>query len=269
MARQNRRGANRQQQTEVSSSGGFMDNLSRLVMLALFVTVLYGGKLVFDQMDKPLTQVMVGGDFNYMQRQDLAQLVSAEIDGGFLTVNLNHLRQVLQDHSWVDHVSIRRQWPSTLRVEVIEEVPIARWGEEGFLNRLGVELTIADNSTLNSLPVLRADYGTSAEMMQHYQLLTELLLPTGLKLIEMQRDHMGAWRVETDEGIELVLGREQIGEKIKRLALVWESGLSQQVKEIKTIDLRYPNGLAVAWRDGALVNADWNRGQNAVSTVQG
>ena len=52
MARQNRRGANRQQQTEVSSSEGFMENLSRLVMLALFVTVLYGGKLVFDQLDR-------------------------------------------------------------------------------------------------------------------------------------------------------------------------------------------------------------------------
>ena len=79
---------------------------------------------------------------------------------------------------------------------------------------------------------------------------------------------MGAWRVETDEGIELVLGREQVGEKIKRLALVWESGLSQQVKQIKTIDLRYPNGLAVAWKDGALVDADWNTKQNAVSTVR-
>ncbi|MGB2359790.1 MAG: cell division protein FtsQ/DivIB [Porticoccaceae bacterium] len=268
MARQNRRGANRSQ-PEVSSSDGLMEKLSRLIMLALFVTVLYGGKLVFDQLDKPLTQVMVGGDFNYMQRQDLAQLVSAEMEGGFLTVDLNHLREVLQDHAWVDHVSIRRQWPSTLRVEVIEQVPIARWGEEGFLNRLGVELSIADNSTLQSLPVLRADYGTSAEMMQHYQLLTELLLPTGLKLIEMQRDHMGAWRVLTDKGVELVLGREQIGEKIKRLALVWESGLNQQVKEIKTIDLRYPNGLAVAWRDGTLADADWNTKQNAVSTVRG
>ena len=65
-----------------------------------------------------------------------------------------------------------------------------------------------------------------------------------------------------------MLGREQVGEKIKRLALVWESGLSQQVKQIKTIDLRYPNGLAVAWKDGSLVDADWNTKQNAVSTVR-
>jgi cell division protein FtsQ len=269
MATQNRRGANRQHQAKVSGFDGLMEKLSRLVMLVLFFTVLYGGKLVFDQLDKPLTKVMVGGDFNYMQQQELAELVNAEIDGGFLSVDLNRLQQVLNDHPWVDQVSIRRQWPSTLNVEVIEEVPIARWGEAGFLNRLGVELNITDNSTLLSLPVLRAEYGTSGEMMQHYQLLAELLLPTGLKLIEMQRDHMGAWRVQTNEGMELVLGREQIGEKIKRLALVWESGLNQQLKEIKTIDLRYPNGLAVAWKHGLSVGAHWNNKANAVSTVQG
>ena len=264
-----KKGANRQYKAETGRFDRLLEKLSRLMMLGLFVMVIAGGKWVFDQLDKPLTEVLVGGDFNYMEEQELARLVNREIDGGFLSVDLNRLRGVLQNHPWVDQVSIRRQWPSTLNVEVIEEVPIARWGEQGFLNRLGDELNITDNSTLESLPVLRADYGTSEEMMQHYQLLAELLLPTGLKLIEMQRDHMGAWRVETDEGIELVLGRDKIGEKIKRLALVWQSGLNKQLKQIKTIDLRYPNGLAVAWKDGKLAGAHWNIKQNAVSTVQG
>ena len=264
-----KKGANRQYKAETGRFDRLLEKLSRLMMLGLFVMVIAGGKWVFDQLDKPLTEVLVGGDFNYMEEQELARLVNREIDGGFLSFDLNRLRGVLQNHPWVDQVSIRRQWPSTLNVEVIEEVPIARWGEQGFLNRLGDELNITDNSTLESLPVLRADYGTSEEMMQHYQLLAELLLPTGLKLIEMQRDHMGAWRVETDEGIELVLGRDKIGEKIKRLALVWQSGLNKQLKIIKTIDLRYPNGLAVAWKDGKLAGAHWNIKQNAVSTVQG
>ena len=33
------------------------------------------------------------------------------------------------------------------------------------------------------------------------------------------------------------------------------SGLNRQLKQIKTIDLRYPNGLAVAWKEGALAEA--------------
>ena len=168
MAIQNRRGVNRKQNTmnkrPQSAGSGWIENLSRLLIVVMFVVVIYGGNRVYQQIDKPLTQIMIGGDFIYLQRQDLMGLVNNQIDGGFLSVNLTSLSGVLEDHPWVNQVSIRRHWPSTLKVEVLEEVPIARWGNEGFLNRLGEELTIADNSKLKALPVLRAKYGTSREM---------------------------------------------------------------------------------------------------------
>lgn len=47
-------------------------------------------------------------------------------------MNLNQLRQELQSHPWIHQVSVRREWPSTLKVEVVEEVPIARWESRGF-----------------------------------------------------------------------------------------------------------------------------------------
>jgi cell division protein FtsQ len=267
MAAQNRRGANRSGQSSPSRFEGLMENISRLLMVVLFALVIYSGNLMYSLVDKPLTEVMVGGEFNYMQQQALAEMVNSHIEGGFLSADLNRLRQVLQEHPWVDQVSIRRQWPSTLIVEVVEEVAIARWGEAGFLNRLGEQLSIADNSALASLPVLRADFGTSKEMMESYQLLAELLLPTGLKLAELQRDDLGSWRVDTANGIRLVLGRDQIGKKIQRLVKAWESGLNQQINSIETIDLRYPNGLAVAWRDGVLVGVQQETEANTVLTA--
>ena len=144
---------------------------------------------------------------------------------------------------------VRREWPSTLKVEVIEEVPIARWGKKGFLNRLGDQLSLPENSTLKSLPVLEADFGSSQAMIAQYLLLAELLAPTDLRLTELQRDAVGAWQIETASGVRIVLGRDQIIEKIRRLIVVWGSGLDVQLNNIATIDLRYPNGLAVSWRD--------------------
>jgi len=270
MATQNRRNASNKgvsKNTNESSNSALMENFSRLLMVGLFAVVIYGGNLMYQQVDRPLTQIMIGGDFNYLQQQDLTRLVNEQINGGFLSVDLNNLSQVLQDDPWVDEVSVRRQWPSTLKVEVQEEVPIARWDKAGFLNRLGEELTIADNSKLAALPVLRARYGTSREMMKEYQTMADLLIPTGLKLVELQRDSLGAWRVDTASGIRLVLGRDQIGEKIRRFALVWKSGLNQQINSIKTIDLRYPNGLAVAWKDGVLIGAQHDTEVNTAQSV--
>jgi cell division protein FtsQ len=194
-------------------------------------------------------------------------LVNAKIDGGFLSMNLNQLRQDLQSHPWIHEVSVRREWPSTLKVEVVEEVPIARWGKQGFLNRLGDQLSLPENSDLQSLPVLEADFGSSQDMIAQYMLLAELLVPTDLKLTELQRDAVGAWQVETATGVRIVLGRDQIVEKIRRLVVVWRSGLDIQLNNIAIIDLRYPNGLAVSWRDQDLVSVDVGHKSNTDSSA--
>ena len=273
MANQNSRGANRRQNTTggyaQTGANGLLEKLSTLVLMVTFGLVVYGGHLMYRQVDRPLTNVVIGGEFNHLLQQELATLVYEQINGGFLSVDLTKLRQVILDQPWVDQVSIRRQWPTSLQVKIIEEVPIARWGKSGFLNRLGEELKITDSSKLQALPVLRSDYGTSLEMMQQYQSMAQLLAPTGLKLVELQRDNLGAWRVDTESGVGLVLGRKQLVEKLRRFALVWESGLNRQLNNIKTIDLRYPNGLAVAWKDGILVGAQLNTEENPVRSVKG
>jgi cell division protein FtsQ len=248
MTRKARRGANFNEQ-QPRLSDGIAEKFLRLLMVTVFVAAIFGADFIYKQIDTPLSKIMVGGNFNHLEEQELAELVNIEIDGGFLSMNLNQLRQELQSHPWIHQVSVRREWPSTLKVEVMEEVPIARWGKKGFLNRLGDQLSLPENSNLKSLPVLEADFGSSQDMIAQYLLLAELLAPTDLKLTELQRDAVGAWQIETAAGVRLVLGRDQIIEKIRRLIVVWGSGLDVQLNNIATIDLRYPNGLAVSWRD--------------------
>lgn len=248
MTRKARRGANFNEQ-QPRLSDGIAEKFLRLLMVTVFVAAIFGADFIYKQIDTPLSKIMVGGNFNHLEEQELAELVNIEIDGGFLSMNLNQLRQELQSHPWIHQVSVRREWPSTLKVEVIEEVPIARWGKKGFLNRLGDQLSLPENSNLKSLPVLEADFGSSQDMIAQYLLLAELLAPTDLKLTELQRDAVGAWQIETAAGVRIVLGRDQIIEKIRRLIVVWGSGLDVQLNNIATIDLRYPNGLAVSWGD--------------------
>lgn len=248
MTRKARRGANFNEQ-QPRLSDGVAEKFLRLLMVTVFVAAIFGADFIYKQIDTPLSKIMVGGNFNHLEEQELAELVNIEIDGGFLSMNLNQLRQELQSHPWIHQVSVRREWPSTLKVEVIEEVPIARWGKKGFLNRLGDQLSLPENSNLKSLPVLEADFGSSQDMIAQYLLLAELLAPTDLRLTELQRDAVGAWQIETASGVRIVLGRDQIIEKIRRLIVVWGSGLDVQLNNIATIDLRYPNGLAVSWRD--------------------
>lgn len=242
---------NQKQKSSSRMISRFSQKLLPLLMILLLVATIYGTDFIYKQIDTPLTRVMIGGEFKHLKEPELATLVRAQIDGGFLSMNLIHLQTELQSHPWIHQVSVRREWPSTLKVEVVEEVPIARWGEKGFLNRLGDELAIKENSHLRSLPVLQTEFGKSQDMIEQYQLISELLVPIDLRLTELQRNTVGTWQVDTSEGVRLVLGRGQIVEKMQRLAIVWKSGLAVQKSNIASIDLRYPNGLAVSWRESA------------------
>lgn len=259
MARANRR----DEQPSESMLAKAGNHLARIMLVTVLALVGYGGSLLYQQIDKPLTNVMIGGDFTYLQPSELTKMVAGEVDGGFLSVDLARLRQVLRAHPWVREATVSREWPSMLKVEVTEEVPIARWGKKGFLNRLGEELIIENNSHLGALPVLRAETGSSREMMENYQLMAELLVPTGLKIAELQRDNLGVWYLDTAPGLRMVIGRDQISEKIRRFNLVWAAGLNKYVQNIAAVDLRYPNGLAVAWRETALAVQTDSKQKNA------
>jgi cell division protein FtsQ len=225
-----------------------MDNMSKIITLLLFCSIAYGANLAIQHLDKPITRVSIEGDFKYLDHQHLVKLVNSQMNGGFITIDLKALQDALYQHPWVADVSVQRQWPTFLKIVVTEEVPIARWGDDAFLNRLGDKLIIEDNSHLANLPLMTAEFGSSTEVMKQYQRLADLLLPTGLKLSKLKLDRLGAWQVETSNGIQIILGRNLVGEKIRRLVVVWESELSQQSSRVKAIDLRYPNGLAVSWK---------------------
>ncbi len=230
-----------------------LDNLSTLITVMLFCAIAYGAVLAINHLDKPIAKVSIEGKFKYIEQKQFIELVNGQISGGFITIDLKALQNVLHQHPWVAEVSIQRQWPANLQINVVEEVPIARWSDDSFLNRAGDKLTIKDNSHLSNLPLMSAQFGSSSEVMKQYQRLADLLLPTGLKLAKLELDALGAWQVETSNGIQLILGRNHVGEKIRRLVMVWRSDLHQQSAKIKTIDLRYPNGLAVAWRNSIAV----------------
>ena len=263
MKNRNTKVSNQTAQTSTNKAS-VMDYFSKLFFTLFIALIAYVFYFTIETLDRPLTKVSIEGEFKYLNQQDLAMMVNESISGGFLRVDLSELKQVVEQHPWVSRVMVERQWPSQLKIDITEEVPIARWGDKAFLNRLGESLNITDNSHLHKLPLLTADFGESTEIMEQYQYLSRLLLPTGLKLSELQLDAMGVWKVKTNRGIRLVIGRDEVGEKIRRLVAVWESGLEIQSDNIAVIDMRYPNGLAITWR-----NADRLGTANNATTTNG
>ena len=66
------------------------------------------------------------GRLKYITREQIRSLVSSKIDGSFFTVELDAIGNAFEKLPWVRAVSVRRNWPHGLEIELEEQVVLAR-----------------------------------------------------------------------------------------------------------------------------------------------
>lgn len=200
--------------------------------------------------DMPVERVVFEGDIRHSDRNALVNTVNRELSAGFLGLDLQQLRKTLEQQDWVYQVSIRRQWPKTLVVQVREETPIARWGEGGVLNHRGEMFNPGSAELDAALPLLSGPSQRAYEIMTVYQALRDGMKTAGLGLTELRLTDRGSWLARTDNGIDIWLGRESPKRQLNRFLMVLEQQLQGRADTIARVDMRYVNGVAVAFRDG-------------------
>lgn len=209
----------------------------------------YGGGLINAVMQHPVDQVRVEGPFKYVSHETATELISSAIDNDFVDLNINQLKHKIEQHSWIERAVITRSLPSALVVTLVEQTPIARWGDTGFLNRRGEVINTRNTQRLQALPELGGRDQQSARIMRQYQNLSRLLRSRNLTVAKLWVDELDTWQITLDQGTQLVLGKDALAEKIRRFLQVYDQHLVHQFDAVVRIDLRYTNGLAVAWSD--------------------
>ena len=204
--------------------------------------------VTFDNFNQSIDRVVINGEFNYLSERDVIDLIDENVQTGFLTLDLPELNRKIVEQDWIRSSSIRRSWPATLIVNIEEEIPVARWGEQQLLNNVGDYIDVINKDSVSHLPVIFSQAGDTKEIIKIYQLISELLGPVGLRIDKVESDNTGSWTLTVLSDIKIILGRDQLVEKLQRLQSVWMAELSSQEKNINAIDLRYPNGLAVKWK---------------------
>lgn len=199
--------------------------------------------------DRPITKVSVRGDLTYVNQQAVQARMAPFVEASFFKVDLDAMRHDLEQMPWIAHVEARRIWPDEVMVRLDEQLPIARWGDESLLNNNGQAFAPEDLARYEHLPQLYGPKRAQQRVMQQYQMLSQMLRPLGFSIARLELRARGSWFVTTKQGVELLLGRDQIIEKMRRFTAIYQQELVQESERIARIDLRYANGLSVAWHE--------------------
>jgi cell division protein FtsQ len=202
--------------------------------------------------NRPITSISIEGRFHYLSQQKVQALVAERVSANFLQLDMTALKNSMEQNPWIDTVSIARQWPDRLLVRVEEQQPIARWGNDAFMNMRGDIVEVVDNSVLDHLPLLHGGDRYAREVMHKYVQIARLISTAELTLNEVHLDETRSWTLQLENGTIIRIGREQVFEKLQRLLDVYPTELAAKMNRIDTIDLRYDNGFAVAWNKTGL-----------------
>jgi cell division protein FtsQ len=226
--------------------------VSGLVLVALLAsTVPLGMQWTADPHRFPLSVVEVTGDFRYLKKAQLQVAVAPHAEGGFFTVDVAAIRTAAEALPWVLKASVQRVWPETLRLQIEEQQPIARWGEHGLLNRYGDSFFPVESVAAIELPLLAGPDGQELKVLEKYRTVSKLLDATGLQVTRLELDGRRAWHLELGASVQIELGRSHTGLRLQRLVSAWQDVFAGRLEELQRVDLRYSNGFSVLWQQVA------------------
>jgi cell division protein FtsQ len=238
-----------------------------LKALPLFVgvtAVIYLGVLIKDidiPTVLPVSDVQVMGELHFIDKNEIELLVKENISGGYFTVNLAGIRELLMQKPWVKNVSLRRKWPASVTIFIEEQVPVAYWNKNAFLSEKGNVFKPTDIDKRLNLPGLNGPQGLHHDVWQFMNVLYRETALLDYEVVRLTLDERRAWQLEIVEQnetggnqINVRLGRFDTEKRLQRFVRVLPSLSTvyssvsvdgSMINKIKIIDMRYPNGFAI------------------------
>ena len=239
-----------------------------LTSFALFCGLLFNAATyLWDWLDRPVTRLNIIGNTQYLDRNQMLHklaeniqpgaalqlgLVSSEvgvtsIGNSVLSLDINEIQKIALEEPWVNSVSLKRNWPGTIAIEVTEQVPVAKWGNKGLLNHQGDIFWPENRQELEHLPRLDGPSTDTARVMDQYHTLSQFFKGSNTLMTGLTLQARGAWTLLLDNKIEVELGREKILTRLRRFLELYKGHLYHQAAKIERVDVRYTNGVAVKW----------------------
>lgn len=238
---------------ERTDNGEARGTLRAVAGVLLAAVLAAGGVLWVRSLEWPIEVVRIDGETRFSDRERLRRIITAHVRHGFFGTDLAALQDDLTDMPWVRRVSLRRIWPGRLNVDIREHAAAARWNGDGLVSDRGVVFRPrqTDHPELagTDLPALSGPAGQAEEMLAALARFELRLAAVGMEVSAVEQDARRSWTVTLSDDMELRLGRDGIEHRLARVVAAWSAVIAGQRSRIDAVDVRYPNGFAVAWRD--------------------
>jgi len=229
-----------------------MKMLGRAVVSLLILSVVLWGsfqlwKLWQDHRHGALIEIDLVNPSKQVTPASMQTLLRPYSGLSFWQLDLPMIRQVVETHPWVAKAEVYRYWPNRLKIEVTEQVAVARWGEQELINQRGELFKPQNLVGLEELIQLFSLTAKPKDMLLMVKDMLSIINPYGLHIRQLVQLADGSWHVLLITGDEWYLPAKDAMLSLKRLIALYFSIPEQENSKMR-IDLRYRDGFAVKWQ---------------------
>lgn len=195
----------------------------------------------------PLTQLEIEAAFDRISAEQIRGAVAKHSGAGFFAIKLDAVRTSLEKLPGVEGVEVRKRWPDTLVVRIVERRAVAAWPGRRLLDGDGAIFGPFDADLSAGLPALSGPDDRSAEVLAFYREAAAALQKQGLGIESLELSERGSWQLDLSSGGVLAVGRDAPSERLARFLTAWPRLPRPAGTALKRADLRYANGFAIEW----------------------
>jgi cell division protein FtsQ len=194
-----------------------------------------------------IDEVKIGGN---SETDDLTVLTELGIAGSLVWFDVEAAQKRVAALPWVERATVRKFYPSTLEVTLVERKPFALWQKDGevyVIDRNGTDIVPLEESRFGGLPFVVGDRANAnvGEILSYVASQPEIAEQMRAAVLVGGR----RWDLHLDNNVTVKLPEKQARQALEQLvALNAEQKLL--ARDVVVIDLRLPDRITVRLPEG-------------------
>lgn len=227
-----------------------MSKGTKLSLLMISLTILFMAALMSGMIRSShwnIDNIELDAEFKRVNSEQIRVAVASYPERSFFKVKVDDIRENLMQIPWVQQVTIKKKWPNSIIIKVIEHKAVAVWNDNKLLNEKGEVFKVDSIDDLTALPSISGNDGNSQQIWDKYIRFNDIVKSTGFDIDTTKVSNRGGWSLYLSNGININLGSQKMDAKLVRLTDTWTKLLNKNKQLPHYIDLRYTNGYVVKW----------------------
>lgn len=195
--------------------------------------------------DRPVDSYQLTSELKQLTPEEVDKVLAPYLGDSFWGVELNKIQSDLVRLDWVSQAVVKRSWPDQLTIHIEEQVPVARWGENGLINHKGEVFFPRTLDGFEKFVKLEGRIENVRELLLKLAAFQAHLDKLEWNISTLKERASGVWELKLLNGATMVLDRGDEAHKLERFVVTYPLLQKNYRKSALVYDLRYSNGFAI------------------------